>query len=124
VAVLLQFAVAPCVLQAADAERQYHVRAIENVASCSELNHAVFSAKKEDDWRALYAFSLYTMGYMTGINRLAFDTYDLGGKKNSKNLMVWLEKYCARNPDDSFDRALYFLTLELFPNRLSAKPGD
>ncbi len=64
------------------------------------------------------------MGYMTGINRLAFDTYDLGGKKNSKNLMVWLEKYCARNPDDSFDRALYFLTLELFPNRLSAKPDD
>ncbi|MEZ5572425.1 MAG: hypothetical protein R3E64_10425 [Halioglobus sp.] len=62
------------------------------------------------------------MGYITGINRLAFDTYDIGGKKNSKNLMVWLEHYCAENPDDSFDVALYRLTAELFPTRLTTKP--
>lgn len=107
---------------AAGADSQYHVRNIDNVETCAQLNRAVLTAKKEDDWRALYAFSLYTMGYITGINRLAHDTYDIAGRKNSKTLMVWLKNYCAEHPDDRFDQALYQLTLELYPVRLPVKP--
>ena len=102
---------------AADSNQQYRVRAIDAVQSCSGLNNALVKAKRKDDWGDLYGFSLYTMGYMTGINRLASGTYDIAGKKNTKTLMVWLEKYCRENPDDSFDQALYRLTLELYPYR-------
>jgi hypothetical protein len=107
---------------AADTERHYQVRAIDAVASCAGLNGALGKAKDEDNWGTLYGFSLYTMGYMTGVNRLAPNTYDIAGKKNSKTLMVWLEKYCAEHPDDSFDNALYRLTAELYPHRTAVAP--
>jgi hypothetical protein len=107
---------------AADENQQYNVRAFDKVATCYALNRAVNSAKKHDDWAALYGFSLYTMGYMTGINRLAYDTYDIGGRKNSKMLMVWLGKYCEENPDDSFDSALHHLILEIYPDRTVSAP--
>jgi hypothetical protein len=107
---------------AADSERQYQVRSIDKVESCGGLNGALAKAKNEDDWGELYGFSLYTMGYLTGINRLASDTYDIAGSKNTKTLMVWLEKYCKEHPEDSFDDALYSLIAELYPNRITAAP--
>ncbi|MCB1688523.1 MAG: hypothetical protein KDI33_08560 [Halioglobus sp.] len=112
----------PAALHAADANQQYNVRAFSKVESCYALNRAVNSAKKEDDWAALYGFSLYTMGYLTGISRLAYDTYDIGGRKNTKTLMVWLEQYCLENPDDSFDTALHRLTAEMYPHRTTVAP--
>ncbi len=105
---------------AADNDRQYQVQAIEAVESCEALNAAVVKANRDDDWGALYGFSLYTMGYLTGINRLAFDTYDIAGRKNVKILMVWLQKYCAEHPKNSFDYALYQLVAELYPHRIQA----
>ncbi len=116
------FAVTWTPVFAADTDRHYQVRAIDAVESCAGLNGALGKAKDEDNWGALYGFSLYTMGYLTGINRLAPNTYDIAGKKNSKTLMVWLEKYCAEHPDDSFDHALYRLTAELYPHRTHASP--
>ncbi len=110
------------VVLAADENRQYNVRAFSKVESCYALNRAVNSAKEEDDWSALYGFSLYTMGYLTAINRLAHDTYDIGGRKNTKTLMVWLEQYCAENPDDSYDRALHHLIAEIYPHRTAVAP--
>jgi hypothetical protein len=107
---------------AADSDKHYQVRAIDAVESCAGLNGALGKAKDEDNWGTLYGYSLYTMGYMTGINRLASNTYDIAGKKNTKTLMVWLEKYCAEHPDDSFDNALYRLTAELYPHRTTAAP--
>lgn len=108
--------------QAADANRDYQVRATNKVDSCAALNRAVVAAKKEDDWRALYGFSLYMMGYLSAVNRVAFDTYDIAGKTNSKTILVWLENYCEENPDDSFDTALVNMTVEFYPNRYSVKP--
>jgi hypothetical protein len=119
-AVTLCVALAPAF--AADTLKHYQVHAIDAVESCGRLNKALAKARKQDDWGDLYGFSLYTMGYLTGINRLAPTTYDIAGKKNSKTLMVWLEKYCAEHPDDSFDNALYRLTAELYPNRTAVAP--
>ena len=118
----LMFFVALTPVFAADKDRQYHVRAIDAVGSCGQLNRALAKAKTEDDWGALYGFSLYTMGYITGINRTAANTYDIAGKKNSKTLMVWLQKYCAEHPQDSFENALYRLTVELYPDRITLAP--
>ena len=118
----LMYSVTSIPVFAADTDRHYQVRAIDAVESCAGLNRAMGKAKNEDNWGTLYGFSLYTMGYLTAINRLAPDTYDIAGKKNTKTLMVWLQKYCAEHPDDSFDNALYRLTAELYPNRTSAAP--
>jgi len=107
---------------ALDAHKNFRVRTIDAVESCRGLNKALAKAKKQDDWGDLYGFSLYTMGYLTAVNRLAANTYDIAGKKNSKTLMVWLEHYCAEHPDEGFDRALYLLTVELYPNRMTAAP--
>lgn len=107
---------------AADENQQYKVRAFDKVATCYAFNRAINSAKQHDDWAALYGFSLYTMGYMTGINRLAYDTYDIGGKKNSKMLIVWLTDYCKENPEDTFDSALHHLIVEIYPDRIVAAP--
>jgi hypothetical protein len=109
---------------AADVNKQYSVRTSDNIDSCVALNQAVKSAKNDDDWRALYGFSLYLMGYLTGINRLAFDTYDIGGRKNSKMLMVWLQEYCAQNPTESFNTALHQLILEIYPQRTTVAPDS
>lgn len=108
--------------RAADVNRQYRVRATNKVDSCAALNRAVTAAKQEDDWRALYGFSLYTMGYLSALNRLAYDTYDIAGKANSKTVLVWLQNYCAEHPDDSFDTALVHMSAEFYPNRYTSKP--
>jgi hypothetical protein len=117
---MLSIVIAP--VFALDSHKQFRVRANDAVKSCKGLNKALAKAKKQDDWGDLYGFSLYTMGYLTAVNRLASNTYDIAGKKNSKTLMVWLEKYCAEHPDDGFDNALYLLTVELYPNRITVAP--
>jgi hypothetical protein len=109
-------------VHAADANGQYNVRAFDKVESCYALNRAVNSAKKHDDWGPLYGFSLYTMGYLTGVSRLAFDTYDIGGRTNTKIHMVWLGSYCVEHPDDSFDSALNHLIAEIYPSRIMQAP--
>ena len=119
-AMLASVVIAP--VGASDSQKQFKVQAIDAVESCRGLNRALLKAKTRDDWGDLYGFSLYTMGYLTAVNRLAANTYDIAGKKNSKTLMLWLEKYCAEHPDDGFDIALYKLTVELYPNRAVAAP--
>ncbi len=119
--VLLSVVIAPAF--ASDARKKFQVKSIDAIASCRGLNKALAKAKQQDDWGDLYGFSLYTIGYLTAVNRLAANTYDIAGKKNSKTIMVWLEKYCAAHPDDGFDDALYQLTVELYPNRSVAAPS-
>ena len=106
----------------ADANSQYRVLTIDVVKNCEALNAAAMRAKTQDDWGALYGFSLYTMGYLTGINRLAYDTHDIAGKKNVKTLMVWLERYCREHPKKSFDYALHQLVAVLYPVRVTSAP--
>lgn len=110
------------VSDAADANREYNVRATNKVGSCAALSRAVIAAKQEDDWRALYGFSLYMQGYLSALNRLAYDTYDIAGKANSKTVLVWLENYCEANPDDTFDTALVKMSAEFYPSRHTTKP--
>jgi hypothetical protein len=122
-ALLLLLTSIPSLACAADTHGKYRVLTIDSVETCSDLNNAVATADVEDDWRQLYAFSVYTMGYLTGINRLAFDTYDIAGGKNVKIHMVWLQRYCAANPGDSFDLALFRLVAELYPRRAATGPS-
>lgn len=123
VLLVLLWSVLCSVAYAADEDRAYRVLAINTVETCSDLNTAVEIANEEDDWRLLYTFSLYTMGYLTAINRLAYDTYDIAGGKNVKTHMVWLQRYCAENPRVNFSEALHQMVIKLYPRRLTAEPG-
>lgn len=107
-------------VHAADADMEYRVLSVGSVESCHALNAAVTNAKEQDDWGRLYGFSLYTMGYLSAVNRLASDTYDIAGRKNVKTLMVWLQRYCREHPQESFADALYQLVAELYPARISS----
>ena len=118
--IVLLLAVPDC--QGADANGNYRVMASDYVKNCAALNVAVSLAQEEDNWSLLYGFSVYTMGYITAVNRLAFDTYDLAAGKNPKNLLLWLENYCERNPGKSIDEALHDMVSALYPERL-ADPG-
>ena len=106
----------------ADVNGNYRVMTTDLVQSCAALNAAANLAQVEDSWGPLYGFSLYTMGYITAVNRLAFDTYDLAAGKNPKNLLLWLERYCDAHPGKTFDEALHELVKELYPKRF-AYPG-
>lgn len=108
---------------AADDDRAYRVLTINTLETCSDLNAAVQIANDQDDWRLLYTFSIYTMGYLTGVNRLAFDTYDIAGGKNVKTHMVWLQRYCRENPRVDFNEALHQMVIKLYPRRLTVEPG-
>lgn len=116
-------AILSCPTHAADDARAYRVLTINTVETCADLNAAVQIANEEDDWRLLYTFSIYTMGYLTGVNRLAFDTYDITGGQNVKTHMVWLQRYCQEHPRANFDEALHQLVIKLYPRRLTAEPG-
>ena len=119
-AIVLSVSLSPALC--ADKHGQYRVQAVEKVTSCAGLNRAVDKARNENDWGDLYGYSLYTMGYLTGVSRLAPNTYDIAGGQNSKNVMLWLRGYCSDNPLDSFDRALLLLTGELYPARTREVP--
>ena len=106
----------------ADKDGQYRVQSVPKVQSCAGLNRAVAKANDDNDWGDLYGYSLYTMGYLTAVSRMASNTYDIAGGKNSKNVMLWLRGYCSSHPHDSFDRALFLLTGELYPARTVEAP--
>lgn len=122
VALLLWCSIAGHPVRAADSDNAFQVLAIDSLDSCADLNAALAMANHQDDWRWLYTFSIYTMGYLTGINRLAFDTWDIAGGKNVKTHMVWLQRYCSENPTDSFDNALQRLVARIYPYRIIAEP--
>ena len=107
---------------AADAGQNYRVLSTDLVDSCAAMNAAVMLAQEDDNWSPLFAFSMYTMGYVTAVNRFAFDAYDVAGGKNPKNLLLWLERYCEEHPGKSFDEALTQMVAELYPSRRVGAP--
>lgn len=107
---------------AADADRQYRVHAVAKVTGCAGLNEAAAKAHNDNDWGDFYGYSLYTMGYLSAVNRMAPDTHDIAGGMNNKNIMRWLRRHCAAHPEESFDRALVLLTWELYPQRSRVVP--
>ena len=62
------------------------------------------------------------MGYLIGVRRLAFNTDNIGGRKNTKIHTVWRINCGAGQPDDRFDSALNHLVVEIEPNRATQAP--
>ena len=89
---------------AADGDRAYRVLAINTVETCSDLNTAVAIANDDDDWRLLYTFSLYTMGYLTGVNRLALaQRLWESGQCAYAEPDRWLRPVLHHRPDDDLE---------------------
>jgi hypothetical protein len=64
----------------------------------------------------------WTTGYLTAYNRLTDDVYDIYGQTDSRGIELWLYRYCAARPLQTFDDALHALIQQLYPLRRIAAP--
>ena len=68
-------------------------------------------------------FEQWLDGYLSAVNLVLPDTYDILGDKKRETAVAWLDVYCTQNPDDAFGFAANRLAAYLYPNRLAAKPA-
>jgi len=100
--------------QAADGDGRYFILG-PGKAPCHD-----FIAAKEGAGDHLYAS--WMTGYLTAINETRPDTYSIGGIVTGDQIMLGLENYCRRNPDQLFATAAESLVRALEPHRLAAPP--
>jgi hypothetical protein len=67
-------------------------------------------------------FEEWLDGYLSAVNLVLPDTYDILGDKKRAAAAAWLDVYCAGNPDDPFGFAANRLAAYLYPNRHASKP--
>lgn len=92
-----------CMSSAAiDAEGNYAVWGIGQ-ASC----HQFGKAHAADD--GLAAYKAYLAGYLTAYNALVKDVYQVTGTHSAKDNLTAIAAHCAKNPMDSFERAIQVL---------------
>lgn len=60
----------------------------------------------------------FLMGFLTAVNLLMDDTYNIAGDKALEDILVWLDEYCAARPMSSFEAAISSFTTEHFAARL------
>ncbi len=84
-------------------------------------NCAAYVAVRKGGKSAAYAEWLD--GYLSAVNLVLPDTYDIMGAKDREVAMAWLDRYCAGNPGDAFGFAANRLAAFLYPNRHASKPA-
>lgn len=61
-------------------------------------------------------------GYLSAINRVTPETYDIRGGTDMDGIMLWLDKYCDSHALDTISDAVEALVLELHPRRITKGP--
>ena len=81
---------------------------------------AQFSEARQNKSDAIYRWWL--AGYMTAVNNITPDTYNIVGAESLSGSMAWIEAWCADKPDKTMTDATIALTRDLYPRRQTAKP--
>jgi hypothetical protein len=68
-------------------------------------------------------FDRWLEGYLSAVNLVLPDTYDILGDYKHETAVAWVDAYCSRNPEDQFGFAANRLAAYLYPNRLASKPA-
>ncbi|MGR9090249.1 MAG: hypothetical protein ACU85U_06680 [Gammaproteobacteria bacterium] len=68
-------------------------------------------------------FKVFLMGYLTAVNTLSEDTYNVTGTQPLDTALVWLTDYCGAHQMDSFDRAVQQMVDARFEQRQRVPPG-
>lgn len=100
---------------AADEDGEFAVRGA-GIADCSRYLEA-----REARSQQYFQFGGWMNGYLTGLNRLEEDTFDLVPWQNSDVLASALANYCSQNPDQSFHNAVVLLAETLKPQRIESR---
>jgi len=106
---------------AADENGQYATLAATNESSCGtyisardEAHHGQFARQN--------MYKSWLMGFITGYDFGAPDTYDITPSMDLDAMMLWVENYCRRNPLASFAEGAGALVTQLTPDRQAHKP--
>lgn len=65
----------------------------------------------------------FLTGFLTAVNVLMDDTYNIAGDKTLEEILAWLDAYCAGQPMSSFEAAISKFTTEHFTARATAPAG-
>jgi len=92
---------APVAAQAIDAEGNYAVWGVGQ-ASCHQYAKA-YAAGSFDEFKS------YLAGYLTAYNAMTKDVDQATGQRSTQDNLAELDKLCAGNPMDSYERAIQAL---------------
>lgn len=109
--------------KAADSDSNMRVHYPHNARSCGQFVDARDQGRR-GNYQLENMFAAWIQGYMTGLNSLLVDTYDIAGSTDEDALELWLENYCKANPLDSFPKAVDGLIGVLYPKRLKTAPKN
>jgi hypothetical protein len=105
---------------AADENGQYATLAASNENTCGtyisardEAHHGQFARQN--------MYKSWLMGFVTGYDFGAPDTYDIAPSMDLDAMMLWVENYCRRNPLASFAQSAGALVTQLAPDRQTQK---
>jgi len=63
-------------------------------------------------------FTMYLLGFQTGYNMLAEDTYDIFPARDGEYpLLSWVENFCRAHPTSNFGNGVVALANEIRPKR-------
>ena len=66
----------------------------------------------------IQGFTMYLLGFQTGYNLAAKDTYDIFcAEEDDYALLSWMENYCRANPSRKFSDAAIALADDRYPRR-------
>jgi hypothetical protein len=124
VLIVLTMSLFPASINATDKNDDYRTSIVQGImGSC-----ASYVASRDSDRRGnhvpLNAHTAWLFGYITAINRLQADTWDIQGGQDLEAILLWLENYCKKNPLERFAGAVAVLTVELYPKRIRQKPKE
>ena len=67
-------------------------------------------------------FKWWLAGYLTAMNDLLAETYNLVGSDDLSGPMLWIENWCGKNPLRGLAEASSALVHELYPRRQQSAP--
>jgi hypothetical protein len=103
-----------------DGKHSYAGYVREGQNSCGKF---VQSMKNKNE--VAWSFYDWVNGYLTAVNSIRPDTYDILGKNNINDVLFWIENYCKNNPRAAFPGNIMIeLVIALAPNRITQEPAD
>ncbi len=99
----------------ADAEGRFAIRGLGG-ADCAR-----FMAAREAGGAEMSGWAGWVEGYLTGVNRLQADTYDVASWQTAELLLARMGKFCAENPEARFSEGLDLLIASIFEDRVKAE---
>ena len=102
---------------AVDSTGDYRIKGL-GLQSCAD-----FLRSKNSQDKGLYVLlRSWVNGYITAVNTLRPQTYDVAGNATIDGISGWLERFCEANPGVRLETAVTNLVAALAPNRLAEKP--